>query len=155
LTVHVAKRADGARPGCLGTSNWSKSLNDLDGNGRPTWRPTQLRNQYGQALSYSNGRARFCEDAITPQALGNVAFFTYAIDWFHDGVDNDGDGTIDDRNERNKYTIYSTGIHRGLQQSGVTEAGRVVTLEIMVQALDKDFEQFPRGALEFQIRPRN
>jgi hypothetical protein len=37
----------------------------------------------------------------------------------------------------------------------VTEAGRVVTLEIMVQALDKDFEQFPRGALEFQIRPRN
>ena len=101
------------------------------------------------------GDPRFCEDNIVPQALGNVAFFTYAVDWFHDGEDNDGDGTIDDRNERNKYTVYSTGIHRGLQQSGATEPGRVVSLEIMVQALDKDWEQLPRGAIEFQIRGRN
>jgi len=154
LTVHVCVKADGTRPGCLGTSNWNKATNDLDGNKRPTWRSQQLHDSSGNLLTFADGSARYCEDNIVPQALGNVAFFTYAIDWFHDGIDNDGDGLADDRNERNKYTIYSTGIHRGLTQGGVTEAGKVVTIEVNVQALDRDFEQLPNGALEIQIKPR-
>lgn len=158
LTVHVAKRADGGKPGCLGTSNWNPATDDLDANGRPTWRPLQMRNAAGNLLVYQSGtlagRPRYCEDNIVPQSLGSVAFFTYAVDWFHDGADNDGDGMLDGHNERNKYTVYSTGIHRGITQSGVTESGKVVTIEVMVQALDKDFEQVPHGALEVQIKPR-
>lgn len=171
LTVHVAKRQDGTRPGCLGTSNWVRPTydandnrltdgDDIDGNNRPTWRSQQLRNSVGTALNFPSGKPRYCEDHIEPLALGNVAFFTYAIDWFHDKRNNDkgvnglGDGLIDDRNERNKYTIYSTGIHRGITQGGVTEAGKVVTIEVNVQALDRDFEQLPNGALEIQVKPR-
>lgn len=153
LTVHVLQRADGTKPGCLGTSAWSVTSNDLDANKRPTWRSQQMTNSTGTPLTVS-GRPRYCEDNIVPQALGNVAFFTYAVDWFHDGVDNDGDGMVDSHNERNKYVVYSTGVHRGITQSGVTEAGKVVTIEVMVQALDKDFEQLPHGALEVQIKPR-
>lgn len=154
LTVHVARKADGTKPGCLGTSTWTLA-NDLDGNARPTWRSLQMRSASGSPFTFVNGQPRYCEDNIVPEALGSVAFFTYVIDWFHDGTDNDGDGTIDDRNERNKYTVFSTGVHRGIRQSGVTEAGKVVTLEVMAQALDKDFEQLPHGALEVQIKPRN
>lgn len=171
LTVHVFRKADGTKPGCIGTSNWIPPTfddndvrltdgDDFDGNNRPTWRSQQLTNAAGALQTFPNGKPRYCEDHIVPQALGNVAFFTYAVDWFHDGRDNDGDqralhhGLKDDRNERNKYTIYSTGIHRGVTQGGVTEAGRVVTIEVNVQALDRDFEQLPNGALELQIRPR-
>lgn len=154
LTVHIARKADGTKPGNLGTSNWNATANDIDGNNRPTWRSLQLRSSSGAQQFFANGSVRYCEDNIVPQSLGNVAFFTYAVDWFHDGIDNDGDGNSDDRNERNKYTIYSTGIHRGITQGGVTEAGRVVTVEVNVQALDRDFEQLPSGALEIQIKPR-
>lgn len=154
LTVHVAQKPDGTKPGCLGTSSWNKLTDDLDGNGRPTWRSQQLLDNGGNALTFPSGNPRYCEDHITPQALGNVAFFTYTVDWFHDGKDNDGDNVIDDRNERNKYTIYSTGIHRGLTQGGVTGAGKVVTIEVNVQALDSDILPFQPKAVEIQIKPR-
>jgi len=148
LTVHVTKKSDGSKPGCLGTSNWrpGTSLDDKDGNGRPTWCSERTLN--------FNGVAAYCEPNIQPHHTGHVAFFTYAIDWFQDGIDNDGDGAIDDRNERNKYTVYSTGIHRGISQNGVTESGKVVTIEVIVQAMDRDGEQLPHGAVEIQIKPR-
>jgi len=152
------------KPGCLGTSNWipptyvnnvrTADGDDVDGNNRPTWRSQPIKNTSGNTMTFANGNLRYCEANIQPQALGNVAFFTYAIDWFHDGIDNNGDGQVDDRNERNKYTVYSTGIHRGITRSGVTEAGKVVTIEVNVQAMDRDFEQLPNGALELQIKPR-
>ncbi|MCY3017967.1 MAG: hypothetical protein NTW87_02905 [Planctomycetota bacterium] len=163
VTVHVAKKSptncdlNCIKPGCLGTSQWT-SADDLDGNKRPSWRSQPMRDATGHILKYTtgplSGQPRYCEDNIVPQALGNVAFFTYAIDWFHDGVDNDGDGFIDNHTERNKYTVYSTGIHRGLVQSGVSEAGKVVTIEVVVQAMDKDTEVVPGGPLETQYRVR-
>lgn len=163
ITVHVAKKSptrcdpDCLKPGCLGTSQWTVA-NDLDGNKRPTWRSQPLRDATNKVLKFTSGpmagQPRYCEDNIVPQALGNVAFFTYSIDWFHDGVDTDGDGFVDNHTERNKYTVFSTGIHRGLVQSGVSEAGKVVTIEVMVQALDKDTEVIPGGPLETQYRVR-
>ncbi|HYG73438.1 MAG TPA: hypothetical protein VEK08_00290 [Planctomycetota bacterium] len=157
IRVHVARRADGTKPGCLGTSAWMPS-HDLDKNGRPTWRSIPMTNSNGEQLKYSSGpnagKPRYCEDGIVPQALGSVAFFTYAIDWYHDGIDNDADGVVDDRNERNKYTVYSTGIHRGIMQSGVTESGKVVTVEVIVQALDKDRFEFEPSPLRIPIAPR-
>jgi len=168
IKIHITRKADGGKPGCLGTTNWippprdssgnrSSNGSDIDGNDRPTWRSLPLKDSSGNELSYTSGplagRKRYCEDGIVPQSLGSVAFFTYAVDWFHDGTDNDGDGVIDDRNERNKYTIYSTGIHRGITQSGVTEAGKVVTVEVVVQALDKDRFVFTPSALRIPIGP--
>jgi len=171
ITVHVARKASTncdpncSRPGCLGTSLWT-AADDLDGNGRPTWSSQPLnemdayhhviRDGHGNPhkLHHLSGALRYCEDHIVPQSLGNVAFFTYAVNWFHNGVDDDNDGVVDGHAERNKYTIYSTGIHRGLVQSGVTEAGKAVTIEVIVEAMDKDFEQLPHGALEVQINPR-
>jgi Tfp pilus assembly protein PilX len=168
INVHVARKADGNKPGCIGTSAWvaptyvngvrTSDGNDIDGNNRPTWRSQAMRNSSGNVLKYSSGpnsgHDRFCEDNITPLSLGNVAYFTYAIDWFHDGVDNDNDGHADDRNERNKYTIYSTGIHRGIQQSGVTESGRIVTIEVNVQSLDRDNNLPDSGPFIVPIHPR-
>ncbi|HEY3320794.1 MAG TPA: hypothetical protein VGP72_10050 [Planctomycetota bacterium] len=179
VSVHVTRKAgdnnstidiNNRIPGCLGTSEWKriykmggsyKNTVDLDGNGRPSWRSSGLVNNSGLAVTDTQGKPVYFEPFIVPQALGNVAFYTYAIDWFHDDTTVVGQGyntaalpSINPVNKRNKYTIYSTGIHRGLAQSGVTTAGRVVTLEVVVQAMDKDFEQLPWGALDIQIKAR-
>lgn len=173
ITVHILERYDnnaippflGKRPGCLGTSKWDPATDDLDGNGRPTWRATPMVAKNGSILTYSDGTPRYCEDGlnkgmnhIVPQALGSVAFFTYAVDWFHDNVNNQGDSAVppsgaskDRRAERNKYTVYSTGIHLGRLKSGVTTSGKVVTIEAMVEALDKDGNPMDPAALEIQI----
>ncbi|HYG76563.1 MAG TPA: hypothetical protein VEK08_16280 [Planctomycetota bacterium] len=166
ITVHVARKRDGTFPGCIGTTQWVESIIAVDGTRtktsntfdlvqesprRPTWKSAPLRSSNGADLRFPDGTLRYCEDGIVPQALGKVAFFTYAIDWFHDGIDNDLDGVVDDKNERNKYTIYSTGIHRGLSQSGVTQSGKVVTIEVVVQAQDKNIEIFTPGALTVPI----
>src|SRR4029079_16797729 len=91
-TVHVSRRADGTRPGCLGTSGLTTATNwvpptinasgtrtadgdDIDRHNRPTWRSVQMKDSSGNGLNFSSGRARYCEDHINPLALGNVAFF--------------------------------------------------------------------------------
>jgi hypothetical protein len=148
IYVHVRQNADGTKPGCIGTSNWTIN-NDYNNDGRPTWKSVAFRN----LKNPSDPNQYFCEPHIVPQILGDAAFFTYAVDWFHDGADNDGDGVADNRAERNKYTIYSTGIHVGRFRNGITEAGRVVTLEVNVQAMDDEEFPFPSAALELQVKP--
>jgi type II secretory pathway pseudopilin PulG len=138
------------KPGCLGTRNWNKNVDDLLPAGprganyvaRPTWKSVPIG-------------GIFHDTNITPQSLGDVAFFTYAVDWLSDGVDNDGNGLIDDPNERNKFTIYSTGIHRGMVKTGTTQTGRIITVQVIVQAKDRDLPALPSGPLELQIKPRN
>jgi hypothetical protein len=95
------------------------------------------------------------ENYITPLSLGDTAFFTYAIDWLHDGRDNNpssptpaGAQTLDDASERNKFTVYSTGIHLGLRRAGVSENGTVVTVEATLSANDYDSPIASTGPLE-------
>ncbi|HEY3325264.1 MAG TPA: hypothetical protein VGP72_32730 [Planctomycetota bacterium] len=161
LYVHVPyiTLANGSKRkiGCIGTDQWT-SADDLDGNGRPTWRSgvPLLKNMaailYTQGIS--SGEPRYWENHITPQVMGDVAFFTWTVDWFHDGVDNNGDGTIDDRNERNKYTIYSTGIHRGINKNGVSKQGYVVTIEVNVQSIDQSMDLGVNGGINLQLKPK-
>ena len=148
MYVHVRQNADGTKPGCIGTSGWTPN-NDYNLDGRPTWKSVAFKNQ----KNLSDPNLYFCEPNVVPQILGDAAFFTYAVDWFHDLADNDGDGVADNRAERNKYTIYSTGIHVGRWRNGITEAGRVVTLEVNVQAMDDEEFPFPSAALEMQVKP--
>jgi hypothetical protein len=148
INVHIRQYADGRKPGCIGTAGWTAN-NDFNRDGRPTWKSVAFAN----SLNAGDTNRYFCEPNITPQVLGDAAFFTYVVDWFHDGQDDDGDGVADNRAERNKYTIYSTGIHLGRWRNGITEAGRVVTLEVNVQALDDEDFPFPSAALEMQVKP--
>lgn len=154
--IPIAVHDPANRPGCLGTKKWNPVTDDLLPGGfrsasyvaRPTWKAV--------ATTPSNGGEPIMnEPNITPQSLGDVAFFTYAVDWRTDGIDNDGNGQVDDVSERNKYTIYSTGIHRGMLKAGVTEAGRIISIQVVVQAKDKDIPAIPNGPLELQIKPRN
>lgn len=153
--IPIAVHNPATRPGCLGTKNWNPATDDLLPNvrsagyvPRPTWKAVAT-------APVSGGEPIFNDPNITPQSLGDVAFFTYAIDWRNDTIDNDGNGQVDDVNERNKYTIYSTGIHRGMLKAGVTEAGRIISIQVVVQAKDKDIPAIPNGPLELQIKPRN
>jgi hypothetical protein len=153
VTVHVQMLPDGRRPGCLGTKDWEANPdNDWNNDGKPNWKSTAIRETKdgtGKIMA-----TYFHEPGIVPQVIGDVAFFTYAVDWLHDGVDNNGNGQIDDATERNKYTVYSTGIHKGIAKSGVTEEGTVVTVEVILQASDMDIPALPGAALELQVAPR-
>lgn len=153
--IPIAVHDPANKPGCLGTKSWRPDADDILPGGprpsgyiaRPTWKTVQT-------VPTTGGEPIFHENNITPQILGDVAFFTYAIDWLNDGIDNDSNGVVDDVNERNKYTIFSTGIHRGMLKSGSTDAGRIVSVQVVVQAKDKDIPAIPSGPLELQIRPR-
>jgi hypothetical protein len=180
------------KPGCIGTKNWKAPKSGDNGDDllpavkpssgyvpRPTWQTI------GVPIS---GTFVFHDPNIVPQILGDVSFFTYAIDWLYDGIDNDdrarsglpsgpyavtdsagtvtnNDGTDKNFNgvmedteidigERNKYTVYSTGIHKGVQRNGATQEGRVVTIEVVVQAKDVDLPLIDTGPLQLQIAPR-
>lgn len=153
--IPIAVHDPATRPGCLGTKNWRPNEDDILPGGprpsgyiaRPTWKTVET-------VPTTGGEPIFNEPNITPQALGDVAFFTYAIDWLNDGLDNNNYGGVDDVTERNKYTIFSTGIHRGMLKGGATEAGRIITIQVVVQAKDKDIPAIPSGPLELQIKPR-
>lgn len=134
---------------------------------RPNWLNQPMLDASGNMMTDAAGNPRFHEDGIVPVSLGDVAFYTYTIDWLWDGIDNnvngrgadlDGDGQVTgmeiDPTERNKYTIFSTGIHRGLVKAGVTEEGRVITVEVNIQAIDSSQPVLPTGPLEQQIKPK-
>jgi hypothetical protein len=153
-------------PGCLGTENWRTMKINRSGNtvidrgddtlapftgntvpvnyiSRPRWPTVQNDPKTGLPVTP--------EKNIVPKQLGDVYFFAYTVAWLHDGIDNSGDGFVDDITERNKYTIYSTGIHKGESRSGVTSEGRVVTVEAVIEALDIALFPMPDGALEIQV----
>ena len=143
------------KPGCIGTKNWVKATDDTlpaiasrpSGTayiGRPTWMSIEATDTGGNLV--------FHEPHITPQQIGDVAFFTYAVNWLNDGIDNNGDGSVDDVTERNKFTIFSTGIHRGAVKSGITQEGKIVTVEVIVEAKDADAPPLPSSPIELQIK---
>jgi hypothetical protein len=219
-TIHTDDKGNNVKAGCLGTVNWNVPLGtdrkddllpiNLPKGAyipRPTWQSSAALDDAGDIL-YVNGQQVFHDPNIVPQQLGDVAFFTYAIDWLWDGLDNDGyarpgiifgagagdgcsaehpyslqpspyrndgrdqnnNGKVDcaivsdaleikdvnevDLGERNKYTIYSTGIHKGLLRDGATREGRVVTIEVVVQAGDVDLPLIDTGPLQLQVRPK-
>jgi hypothetical protein len=142
---------------------------------RPRWKSVE-------ALAI-DGTTQVHDPNIIPVALGDLAFFTYAIDWFHDKRDNSypmgkypsgagnypvtggplggpdgltfGDHSKDQITERNMYTIYSTGIHNpGTVKTGIRQEGHCVTIEVVVEATDFGSPFFNTGPLEFFVKPR-
>jgi hypothetical protein len=140
---------------------------------RPRWKSVAVTDKNGQLTTH--------DPNIVPVSLGDLAFFTYAIDWFHDKRDNSyplqnypagltypqknggplsgatfGDHTKDQLTERNMYTIYSTGIHNpGSVKTGIKTDGFTVTIEVVVEATDFGSPFFNTGPLEFFVQPRN
>lgn len=93
--------------------------------------------------------------------FGDVRYFTYAIPWIADGIDNDGNGHIDGINndgvqatvqrqstESDWYTIYSTGF-----SNPSTAEGKFVTVEATVQRVSFQNTFNVDSALEFQVGP--
>jgi hypothetical protein len=221
-SIHKDANGNDVKAGCLGTANWKAPVGSTRNDDvlplvvpsggyvpRPTWQSTPATNSGGIVYT-TNGTPLYHDPNIVPQQLADVAFFTYAIDWLWDGIDNDGqgrpglvfgagaaegcsvpdhpyalmsapcrndgrdqngNGKVDfkivndqlqvtdvneiDLGERNKYTIYSTGIHKGLVKDGATREGRVVTIEVVVQAADVDLPLIDTGPLQLQVRPRS
>lgn len=63
------------------------------------------------AFDLTIGLPQFGNSLVNPEALvmsPNVEYFAVSIDWTSDGVDNNGDGIVDDALERNVATIYSS-----------------------------------------------
>jgi hypothetical protein len=145
---------------------------------RPMWKPVPVPTfavnspgYYSPWAGQANGPEMAHENNITPLSLGDTAFFTYAIDWLHDGVDNnplppDISGnpqslssglpvspytqnyvSVDDPSERNKYTLFSSGIHMGQRRAGVSESGTVVTIEVTLCCRDFDSPIIQSGPL--------
>jgi len=98
------------------------------------------------------------------KTFGDVRFFTYAVNWATDGIDNDGNGLKDfseingepggpddplrDENEENWYTIWSTGF-----SNPSTPDGKFTTVEAIVQAITYENSFELDAALELQIAP--
>jgi len=176
-----ANRANWIRPGCLGTQYWMPACkagsplvpvpptdpnfdprDNLIPSGpvgsdyvsRPMWKsfPTGTFVPVIPFNSNPTGPNMAHENYITPLSLGDTAFFTYAIDWLHDGKDNNPfpgqPATIDDPSERNKYTVYATGIHLGVKKAGISEFGTVVTIEVNLNSKDYDSPIVQTGPLE-------
>jgi hypothetical protein len=120
---------------------------------RPMWKSVPTAT-FG-ASNALTGTPMAHEDYITPLCLGDTAFFSYAIDWLHDGRNNcpfasypAGMQTVDDASERNKYTVYSTGIHLGQRRAGISEYGTTVTVEVTLNARDYNSPVAQTGPLE-------
>jgi hypothetical protein len=78
--------------------------------------------------------------------FGDVRYFTYAIAWSLDNLDNDGNGVVDDAAEQDWYTVWSTGF-----SNPATPQGRFVTVEAVVQRLSWQDTLKVDAALEVQV----
>ncbi len=94
-----------AEDGKIGTDVWNEASDDTNNNGRPD----------------------FDEPNVNPVDLGSGEVYAYSVNWFTDGVDNDGVNGVDDAAEEGYYTIYS-----GARDSSVTRYGTTVNLEVIV-----------------------
>ena len=79
---------------------------------------------------------------------GDVRYFTYAVPWKTDGIDNDGNGIVDDDPEKDWYTIWSTGF-----SNPATPQGKFTTVEMIGRRLPVDFNI--EAALEVQIKDKD
>lgn len=62
-------------------------------------------------FDFSSGNPSFDSEGVTPitlEAYPDVEFFAYSFDWSSDGVDNNGDGGIDEEDEDDYYSMYSS-----------------------------------------------
>lgn len=84
--------------GCLGTSAWIPGSHDWNGNGRPD----------------------FGEPNVTEISLGTSRYFTHAVNWFTDGVDNDGLNGPDDAGEEGYFTIVAAGVEDSQSRYGAS-----------------------------------
>ncbi len=78
--------------------------------------------------------------------FGDVRYFTYAVAWALDGVDNDGNGQVDDAAEQDWYTVWATGF-----SNPATPQGKFVTVEAITQRLSWDASFQVDAALEVQV----
>ncbi|MCZ7647699.1 MAG: hypothetical protein M5U26_20990 [Planctomycetota bacterium] len=83
------------------------------------------------------------------RVFGDVRFYTYAISWENDGIDNDGNGLIDGNdpdNERLWYTIYATGF-----SNPATPDGKFITVEAIARKVVTQNKLILDAALELQV----
>jgi len=93
----------------------------IPGNWTPTW------NEAKQLVL-----PKFEESGIAPAtmtSLPDVSYIGYTVRWANDGRDNNGDGIVDDTNERFYYTVYGAARHRDdTRNVEVVFAGRDVNV---------------------------
>jgi hypothetical protein len=95
----------------------------------------------------------FYKHAVT---AGDIRFFTFAIPWECDGIDNDGVGVPngDDSWEKGWYTIWSTGFVNNRRADGTyARVYRFATVEACVRRVFNLSKLAPGAAVEFQIAP--
>lgn len=94
--------------------------------------------------------------------MGDIRFYTYAVPWRNDGLDNDGNGVTDgtsstDPNEQDWYTIYSTGFSNDylarLSTNPNNPIGRFTTVEIIAKRLSSDANFEVDAALSIFTKP--
>ena len=89
------------------------------------------------------------------KTFGDVRYYTYAVPWGSDGIDNDGANGVDDEEEEGWYTIYSTGFSSEYLSRFSVDAnsplGKFTTVEVIVEQLEAEFEV--KAALDFIVAP--
>ncbi|MBN2309267.1 MAG: hypothetical protein JXR94_09870 [Candidatus Hydrogenedentes bacterium] len=61
----------------------------------------------------------FGDDTVSPlqiPSMPEVAYMSFVLDWGSDGLDNNGDGTIDGPDEARYYAIYPMSLDRGVER---------------------------------------
>lgn len=92
--------------------------------------------------------------------MGDIRFYTYAVPWGKDGIDNDSNGKTDtptDTGEGDWYTIYATGFSdeylARLSQNPNNPIGRFTTVEVVARKLASQFQV--QAALSIYAKPHN
>jgi len=80
--------------------------------------------------------------------LGDTSFYTWAVPWQNDGIDNDGSGVADDASEKDWYTIYATGYCRMTNGEG-----KFTTVEAIVQRISYAAAFNVPAALTIELAP--
>jgi len=91
--------------------------------------------------------------------FGDARYFTFAVPWKNDGIDNDFDGLADaadlDKSEDDWYTVYATGFSSDysmrLSTNPANPLGKFTTVEVIVKKLTSTLAL--DAALEIQIAP--
>lgn len=94
---------------------------------------------------------------VSAVRMGDIRFYTYAIPWGKDGIDNDSNGKTDaaDSGEADWYTIYSTGFSdeylARLSQNPNNPIGRFTSVEVVARKLASQFQV--QAALSIYAKP--